>query len=69
MTEASKAIVDYGFVNLDLVMISAYCYPSNERSRRVLKKLDFEYEGTLPLCEKSISGKVLDNECYVLKRC
>lgn len=68
MTEAVKAIVDYGLGTLDLVMISAYCYPLNERSRGVLKKLSFEYEGRLSLCEESISGEVLDNECYALKR-
>lgn len=68
MTEAVRALVDYGFETLDLVMISAYCYPSNERSRGVLKKLGFEYEGTLSLCEKSINGEVLGNECYALTR-
>lgn len=68
MSEAAKAMVDYGFGTLDLLMISAYCYPSNERSRTVLKKLGFAYEGTLSLCEKSISGEVLDNECYALKK-
>lgn len=68
MTEAAKALVNYGFGTLDLVMISAYCYPSNERSRGVLKKLGFKYEGRLSLCEKSISGEVLDNECYALKK-
>lgn len=68
MSEAAKALIDYGFGTLDLVMISAYCYPSNERSRGVLKKLGFEYEGTLSLCEKSINGEVLGNECYALKK-
>lgn len=68
MTEATKAVVDYGFATLDLVLISAYCFPSNERSRGVLKKLGFNYEGTLSLCEESINGEVLDNACYALKR-
>lgn len=68
MTEAAKALVEYGFETLGLVMISAYCYPSNERSRSVLKKLGFEYEGKLSLCEQSVTGEVLDNECYVLKK-
>lgn len=67
-TESTRALVDYGFEALDLVMISAYCAPSNGRSSGVLKKLGFEYEGTLSLCEKSISREVLGNECYALKR-
>lgn len=68
MTEAARAVVDYGFETLDLEMISAYCYPYNKRSSGVLKKLGFQYEGRLSLCEKSINGEVLDNECYALKR-
>lgn len=68
MTEAARAMVAYGFGTLNLIMISAYIYPSNERSRGVLMKLGFEYEGKLSLCEKSICGEVLDNECYALKK-
>lgn len=68
MTEAAKAVVEMGFKTIDLAMISAYCYPYNERSRGILRKLGFEYEGTLSLCEKSINGDILDNECYSLKR-
>lgn len=68
MTEAARALVNYAFETLDLAMISAYCFPSNERSRGVLMKLGFEYEGKLSLCEKSIRGEVLDNECYALKK-
>lgn len=68
MTEAAKALVKYGFSTLKLDLISAYCYPSNERSKKVLEKLDFQHEGSLSLCEKLYNGQVLDNECYALKR-
>lgn len=47
---------------------SAYCYPFNSRSKNVIKKLGFAYEGTLKLCEKLYNGKVYDNECYALTK-
>ena len=66
VTEATRAVVDYGFRQLGLALISAYCYPDNHASRRVLEKCGFHYEGTLALCEQRYDGAVLDNECYSL---
>ena len=66
ITEAAVAVIAYGFRSLNLDLISAYCYPFNERSKHVLEKLGFEYEGKLKLCEKRFDGLILDNECYAL---
>lgn len=66
MTEAVQAVLRYGFDELKLDLISAYCYPFNERSKNVLKKCGFCYEGTLKLAEKIYNGNVYDNECYAL---
>ena len=66
-TEAVQALIRFGFEELGLHLISAYCYPFNERSKRVLKKCGFEYEGKLHLAEKRYDGEILDNECYYLK--
>lgn len=66
MTEAARALVHYGMDTLQLQLISAYCYPFNERSKKVLTKLGFQYEGRLALCEELYNGEVYDNECYVL---
>lgn len=68
MTEAAKAILRYGFETMEVDLISAYCYPFNARSRNVLLKIGFQYEGTLSLCEKRYDGEVLDNECYALRK-
>jgi putative acetyltransferase len=68
MTQAAKAVVDYGFANMDLNLISAYCYPSNHRSQNVLKKIGFEYEGTLRQAEKIFNGEVLDHMCFILQK-
>lgn len=66
MTEAAQAVIKYGFDERNLDLISAYCYPFNNRSRRVLEKNNFQYEGTLKQAEKLYNGNIYDNECYVL---
>ncbi|WP_080902800.1 GNAT family N-acetyltransferase [Parabacteroides sp. Marseille-P3160] len=67
-TEAVRALINYGFYELELDLISAYCYPFNEKSKRVLKKCGFEYEGKLHLAEKRYDEEILDNECYAIKK-
>ena len=68
MTEVCQAVLQYGFSKLELMMISAYVYSFNERSKRVLEKLGFVYEGTLREAEEIYSGAVYDNECYSIAR-
>lgn len=68
MTEAVKAVIEYAFEILNIDIISAYCYPHNTRSKRVLEKCSFTYEGTLKKAEKLFDGRVLDNDCYSLER-
>ncbi|MDL2281671.1 GNAT family N-acetyltransferase [Parabacteroides sp. OttesenSCG-928-G06] len=65
-TEAALALLRYGFEELGLDLISAYCYPYNEGSKSVLKKCGFRYEGKLSQAEKRYDGKVFDNECYAV---
>ena len=52
MTEAAGVVVAFGVEMMHLDLISATCYPFNLRSRRVLEKLGFRYEGTLAQAEK-----------------
>lgn len=66
MTEAVRAVVCFAFDKAGAELVSAYCYPNNERSKRVLIKNGFTYEGRLSRCEVLYDGRVLDNECYVL---
>lgn len=68
MTEAVRAVINCGFTELDLDLISAYCYPENQRSKRVLTKCGFEYEGLLRMAEERFDGHLMDNECYALLR-
>lgn len=66
MTEAVQAVLHFGFEKLKLDLISAYCYPDNDRSKRVLEKCGFQYEGHLRLAEECYNGIVRDNECYAI---
>lgn len=66
MTEATEAVLTYGFEKLNVTVITANCYPHNERSQRVLKRQGFEYEGTLHQAELIYNGEVYDHLCYYL---
>ncbi|MBB6697101.1 GNAT family N-acetyltransferase [Clostridium algidicarnis] len=45
-TESSKAIIEYGFKELNLNKIYALCMDSNVGSYRVMEKIGMKYEGT-----------------------
>ena len=64
MTEAAKTVISFGFESLNTVLISIYHYPDNIRSKRVIEKCGFTFEGTLRLCSCLFNGKVYDNLCY-----
>jgi len=66
MTEAVQKVINFGFNELNLVAIAAYCYPFNKRSKNILKKCNFDYEGTLKMAEKIFNGNIYDNDCYLL---
>lgn len=66
MPEAVRAVLGYGFERMGLDLISAYTYPWNKRSKRVLEKCGFRYEATLVRAEKLFDGSIQDNDCYVL---
>jgi len=66
ITEAALAVIEYGFNELKLDLISSYCFPFNERSKRVLEKLGLKYEGRLAQSDVRYDGVVLDNDCFAL---
>ncbi len=51
MQEALGMVCRYGFEELDLHRIQASVESENVRSKNLLKRLDFRYEGTLKDCE------------------
>jgi ribosomal-protein-alanine N-acetyltransferase len=62
--EAAEAALAYGFDRLHLPMVSAYVFSDNVRSRRVVEKIGFRYEGTLRHATLRYDGAVLDDRCY-----
>lgn len=66
MPEAVRAVLEHGFRKQSLELISAYTYPWNTRSKRVLEKCGFRYEGTLRCAEKLYDGSMHDSDCYAL---
>lgn len=68
MTEAAEAVIRYGFKSMRLPMISIYHNPSNHRSKRVIEKTGFHFEGILCRANKIYNGEIRDMACYSLSK-
>ncbi|MFT9495253.1 GNAT family N-acetyltransferase [Anaerosolibacter sp.] len=68
MSEAVKAVIRYLFEEETIDIISCYHYPFNNRSKRVIEKSGFKYEGTLRLASKIYDGNVYDDLCYSMTK-
>ena len=66
MSEAVSGVLEYMFDTYEIDAISVYCYPENSRSRRVIEKCGFEFEGLQYMAQLRYDGKVMDNLCYLL---
>lgn len=67
-TEAAKAVLRYAFNEMNLYMVTVHHYPFNHRSKRVIEKCGFIYEGTLRHCTRIYNGNTYDLACYSLTR-
>jgi ribosomal-protein-alanine N-acetyltransferase len=65
MTEAIKAVLDYGFSTMNLHNIEAQINPDNVRSAALLKKMGFHKEAYFKE-NYFYDGKFLDTEVYLL---
>ncbi|MTT31412.1 GNAT family N-acetyltransferase [Terrilactibacillus sp. BCM23-1] len=63
--EAITCLINYAFNELKLSRIEAKVEPENTNSIKVLKKLNFTYEGTPKKVEKS-KGRLIDLSLYSL---
>lgn len=68
MYEAAQAAIRYAFEHLDIVMLTVHHYSYNNRSKRVINKCGFQYEGTLRHCSKIYNGSVYDLACYSMTK-
>jgi len=68
MTEAVKRIVAYAFDEMHIELLTAWHVPYNIRSRRVLEKCGFQYEGTIEQGNKRYDGQVFDSVIHSILR-
>ena len=68
MSEVLQGIQDYIFRNTNINLISIYHFPNNFRSRRVIEKCGFKYEGILKKATSMYDGTIQDNVCYSLTK-
>ncbi len=60
MTEACEAVIDYVFQTRQAKILSITHYPENDRSRRVIEKCGFRFEGRLSQATVLYNGDVRD---------
>ncbi|MDF2984557.1 MAG: hypothetical protein K0R50_67 [Eubacterium sp.] len=68
ISEAVKEVLRHLFEDEKLDIVSCYHFPFNSRSKRVIEKCGFKYEGTLRSACKIYDGKVYDDVCYSITK-
>lgn len=68
MTEVVRHMMQFGFESLCLDLISVGHFEFNDRSRRVIEKCGFRYEGTLRRASSIFDGSVHDALVYSMLR-
>ncbi len=68
MTEAVKRVVKYVFEEMNIDILTAFHYPLNIRSKRVIEKCGFKYEGTIEQGSKIYDGQVFDSVCHSIMK-
>jgi len=68
MTEAVKRVLQYAFEDANSVLVSIYHFSFNKRSRRVIEKCGFVYEGKMRQSFQTYDGNIYDDMCYSLLR-
>lgn len=68
MTEAVRALTAFGFERLCLDTISIFHYATNQRSRRVIEKCGYHFEGVIRRASSLFDGSVQDDCCWSLLR-
>ena len=68
MPEAGVAVIRQAFDTLHIHLLSVFHYPHNMRSRRVIEKLGFTYEGRLRNAARLDDGSIFDELCYSMTR-
>ncbi len=68
ITEAAQRIIEFGFEEMNLDILSICTGPSNLRSQQVIRKLGFTYEGTHRHCYKIYDGTIRDTLTFSMTK-
>ena len=68
MTEAVRRAMKYAFTEAGMSILSISHYTFNDRSRRVIEKCGFVYEGTIRRAFLRFDGEVLDEAIYSITK-
>ena len=68
MTEAAKAVIEFGFSDLKLDAIKIFRNVNNVRSGRVIRKCGFRFDGTLRRNARGTDGSLIDHCIYSMTR-
>jgi [ribosomal protein S5]-alanine N-acetyltransferase len=68
MSEAVLRAMEHGFLDLNLRLLSVSYYTFNDRSRRVIEKCGFVYEGTLRQTFRRYDGEIFDEAIYSITK-
>lgn len=66
-TEGVRTLIDEAFTQGGLTRVNAYCLPENMPSRRLLERLGFSAEGTLPR-GATVNGHIVDVLMHRMER-
>lgn len=67
-TEAARAVIKYAFERMNASILSVYHYSFNERSKSVISKCGFKFEGVLRCSTVTQRGEIFDDCCYSMTR-
>lgn len=67
-TEAASAVLRFAFEEYECPVVSVVHFPQNPKSKHVIKKLGFVYEGVRRMASMLPDGTLCDNVCYSLTR-
>lgn len=67
-TEAAARVLRHAFVDLHCPVVDVRHFTQNPKSKRVIRKLGFTYEGTLRMAALLDNGEYRDELCYSLTR-